>query len=98
MASPVDRSELHPSHAAIVSVIETTIGGTMLEAHDGIHGVVVRIRLQPQPHQRTYRFNADEFRLIAGIPGMRWVEVDESMLSVALTHASEMETPSHWGA
>ena len=72
-ASVIQLSELTPAQQKQIKSFESIIGGTCETIWDGIHGLIVAIKLQN--HSGSYRFDVDTMKKLISAK-VRWVEED----------------------
>ncbi len=78
-ASEVDLSEIPVAKAKMVLAIEKVLGGKHVMIWEGIHGMIVDIKVQGG--HGAYRFDTDTMRRLVLLK-VRWVENDGDRISV----------------
>ncbi len=78
-ASEVDLSEIPVAKAKMVLAIEKVLGGKHVMIWEGIHGMIVDIKVQGG--HGAYRFDTDTMRRLVLLK-VRWVENDGDRISI----------------
>jgi len=78
-AVDVDFKDIKPQHQKMISALEKVLGGKYIMIWDGIHGMIVDIKVQGG--HGAYRFDVDTMRRLVLLK-VRWVENDGDRISI----------------
>ena len=78
-ASSVEFKDIKPVHQKFITTLEKVLGGKYAMIWDGIHGMIVDIKVQGG--HGAYRFDTDTMRRLVLLK-IRWVENDGDRISI----------------